>query len=118
MRHFPCRLLVAALTFGPALPSMAETVIIERQHSISNQGQSAHHERDRRPHIEANVLIAPDTEHWRSNYVPDNYHLEDYDGTPNRSTICEGSGGRTLSTTDRPCPEGQSASGGTRYSTD
>lgn len=78
---------------------------------------SAHQHTNQQPDVE--VLIAPETEHWPSNYVPDNYTLEDYDGQPNNITICDGSSGHTVSTADRPCPDGQTKPAhGSTWSTD
>ncbi|MCM2972359.1 hypothetical protein [Larsenimonas suaedae] len=153
MRILNTPLLIALM--ATSLTATAETVIIQRDHSVSNQGierapehRRDHHyndrhdnprgerfddhhrkgwdhddrrryDRDGRPRIDANVLIAPETEHSRSNYVPDNYRLEDYDGKPDRATVCSGQSGRTLSTTNRTCPEGQESApkGATTYST-
>lgn len=56
---------------------------------------------------EIGVFVAPETEHWRGNYVPDDYRLDDYDGRPGAGADCSGANGRTLSTTDAPCPAGQ-----------
>ncbi len=65
-----------------------------------------------------NVFIAPRTEHWPSNYVPDNYRLQGYDGRPDRPSVCRGDSGTTISTAGGACPEGQQpATGGRSWST-
>ncbi|MCM5704077.1 hypothetical protein [Larsenimonas salina] len=129
MRSLNTPLLIALM--ATSLTATAETVIIQRDHSVSNQGieRAPEHRRDHRynerhdnqrvDRLDANVLIAPETEHSRSNYVPDNYRLEDYDGKPDRATVCSGQSGRTLSTTNRTCPEGQESApkSATTYST-
>lgn len=64
------------------------------------------------------IYVQPETEHWPSNYWPDNYQLNGYDGQPDRPTRCEGESGRTYSTRQVECPEGQKAvEGGRRWST-
>jgi hypothetical protein len=68
---------------------------------------------------EIGVSIAPDTEHWRSNYVPDDYRLNGYDGRANHwPHICRGQTGMMLSTAGQRCPPGQHpAQGGRTLST-
>lgn len=69
---------------------------------------------------DADIQIYSDyeSEYWRSNYRPDDYRLDGYDGEPERATICRGESGRTLSTRAIECPEGQTESaGGRRWST-
>ncbi|GAB3671675.1 hypothetical protein [Salinisphaera aquimarina] len=64
------------------------------------------------------VLIEPETEHWRGNYVPDSYRLDGYDGKPRGAAICSGASGRTISTSGAGCPLGQTPeSGGRSWST-
>lgn len=67
---------------------------------------------------EIQVFADPDSEHWPANYLPDNHHLDSYDGKPDRATVCAGSTGRSWSTRERECPPGQKAAQpGQRWST-
>lgn len=77
---------------------------------------SAHDDADYQPDV--NVLVAPQLEHWPSNYVPDGYSLDSYDGEPDRPTVCRGTSGYTLSTSGHACPAGQDrAQAGQTWST-
>ncbi|ERJ19056.1 hypothetical protein SSPSH_001895 [Salinisphaera shabanensis E1L3A] len=58
---------------------------------------------------EIQIYMDPESEHWPSNYVPDNYRLDGYDGEPDRATICRGESGRTYTTRTIECPAGQQA---------
>jgi hypothetical protein len=61
--------------------------------------------RYQRPEIQ--LFVNPDSEHWRSNYLPDSHHLDGYDARPDRGAVCAGASGRRWSTREAECPPGQ-----------
>ncbi|MES1931137.1 hypothetical protein T35B1_00915 [Salinisphaera shabanensis T35B1] len=63
----------------------------------------------RHPDPEIQIYMDAQSERWPSNYVPDNYRLDGYDGEPDRATICRGESGRTYTTRTIECPAGQLA---------
>ena len=66
--------------------------------------QSYHHGHD--SIIDLNVLIAPQIEHWPSQYVPYHYRLPGYQKAPEVMT-CQGQTGRSIGTHRDKCPPGQ-----------
>ena len=52
------------------------------------------------------VFQLPKTEHWRANFKPDSYSLDDYDGRQSAMrTICGQKGSHTLSTKNVECDQ-------------
>ncbi len=57
------------------------------------------------------VFELPKTEHWRSNFKPDGYSLDDYDGqTSGHQSHCDSKNARTLSTKKVQCDESRDPS--------
>ncbi len=106
--------VLADESFGASAPQQAQTA------RPSGRGASSplQHRFGGLERSGVNVFIAPQTEHWPSNYVPDNYRLEGYDGRPDRPSVCRGQSGTTISTAGDTCPDGQRpATGGRSWST-
>lgn len=124
--------LAGLLLPGAVAPVAASTTIIDSPPSVGitgpgvrridmsdrqGLGLSGHRDFNPRRDVDVGLVLPPEhLEHWRSNYVPDNYRLNGYDGV-NRgdAKVCRRrDGSTTWSTGGMECAEGESPPEGGR----
>lgn len=128
---FLASLLVAATLPAPSSDAMAgESVILEHRGPALNHrppprfppfGIRDPQQFDPVRDVDVGVILPPEQlEHWRSNYVPDSYRLNGYDGvSEGDANVCRhNDGSRSYSSSGMTCEDGDAnPPGGRTWST-
>ncbi|MFC0269494.1 hypothetical protein [Kushneria aurantia] len=120
--HPAIRLAVAAFMLAPLLPVTLHAAAAERFEPRGDIRADPDYDRQRhrfdpRRDVDVGVVLPPEQlEHWRSNYVPDDYRISGYDGVSDgNANVCRhGDGSVSISTSGVDCPNGQSTPEGGR----
>ncbi|WP_456269260.1 hypothetical protein M1D97_02935 [Kushneria sp. AK178] len=131
--HFLACLVTAVTLAGPPQAAMAgESAIFDHRRPSLDHHRLPHRHTPigiRNPQrfdptrdVDVGVILPPEQlEHWRSNYVPDNYRLNGYDGVRDGdANVCRHSdGSRSYSSAGMACENGNAnPPGGRTWSTD
>ncbi|MFC0338062.1 hypothetical protein SAMN05421848_2570 [Kushneria avicenniae] len=131
--------LVATVTLAGPFPAAlaGDAVILDhRGPDVDYRGPGIDHRRPHRPppfgirdpqqfdpvrDVDVGVILPPEQlEHWRSNYVPDSYRLNGYDGVrQGEANVCRhDDGSRSYSSSGMTCEDGNAnPPGGRTWST-
>ncbi|WP_438764674.1 hypothetical protein [Kushneria sp. TE3] len=126
-----CLVSAVALAGPPQTASASESVILDHRRPNLDHHRPPHRyppfgirdpqRFDPVRDVDVGVILPPEQlEHWRSNYVPDNYRLNGYDGvSQGEANVCRHSdGSRSYSSSGMTCEDGDAnPPGGRTWST-